>query len=457
MNNDVIESLVSTVIQSYKYVGFTNDTIHERDLYLTLLTCVLVKSPNLDNLIAECKQKKSNHEFLATVRKYSTNELLTPALRAFLNELVELTNNSDGAIIFHEVFQLSDNSDIQKLSRQDRVTLYDRVLQRLQAMNLPDQFAAEFSYQALPFNFAKLYTQLLQPKPKSRVYDPYAIAGESIVDFALQNQNLSITTESVNQSSRYIRHQLLIAGVQKLNTINSFALAPVANVKKGEFDYALTLLQPSIYSEIEDITGDSSKKLKGDYEENRIPKAVLKSRFWEHALIHHMLYSLNDSGKVVIITGKGPLSRHSDFHSRKQLVDNYQIDAVIQLPPKLLDARTVPLFAIVLNKKRSNKDKITFIDARNCYTPDSGINILTSIDDIATAYRTQSSQSIKLELITLDTIIENGYSLNVDTYIAHEKRNYEDIDVEAVQQALLKQQRNTDSIISKLNSTFSFK
>ncbi|UJX26454.1 SAM-dependent methyltransferase [Pseudoalteromonas sp. CF6-2] len=457
MNNDIIESLVSVVVQSYKFVGFAKNTIHERDQYLTLLTCVLVKSPDFDNLITECEHKKSNQDFLATVRKYSTNKVLPPALKVLLNELEELTDSNSQKLVFSEVFQLRDNSNIQKLSRKERVTLYDRVLQRLQAMNLPDHFAADFSYQALPFNFAKLYTKLLQPKPKSRVYDPYAIAGESIVDFALQNQNLSITTESVNQSSRYIRHQLLIAGVPELNTMNSFALDPATNVKKGEFHYAITLLQPSIYSEIEDIRGDNSKALKGNYEENRIPKAVLKSRFWEHALIHHMLYSLNDSGKAVIITGKGPLSRHSDFHSRKQLVDNNQIDAIIQLPPKLLDARTVPLFAIILNKKRSNSNKITFIDARNCYTPDAGIHTLTSIDDIAAAYRNQSSQSIKLELVTQDIVIKNGYSLNVDTYVAHEKQHYDDIDVDAVQRALLKQQRHTDLIIRKLNSTFSFK
>lgn len=57
-------------------------------------------------------------------------------------------------------------------------------------------------------------------------------------------------------------------------------------------------------------------------------------------------------------------------------------------------------------------------------------------------------------LVTPDTIIKNGYSLNVDIYLAHEKRHYEDIDVEAVQQALLKQQRNTALIIRKLNYAF---
>ena len=40
--------------------------------------------------------------------------------------------------------------------------------------------------------------------------------------------------------------------------------------------------------------------------------------------------------------------------------------------------------------------------------------------------------SICFTLVTPDTIINNGSSLNVDTYLAHEKRHYEDIDVKAV-------------------------
>lgn len=58
-------------------------------------------------------------------------------------------------------------------------------------------------------------------------------------------------------------------------------------------------------------------------------------------------------------------------------------------------------------------------------------------------------------LVTPDTIIKNGYLLNVDKYLVHEKRHYEDIDIEAVQQALLKQQRHTALIIRKLNFVFS--
>jgi hypothetical protein len=451
MNNEVIENLVSRVVQSYKFVGFVNDTIHERDLFLSLLTCVLVKSSDLNSLISEFRLKNTENDFLKAVTEHSTNKSLSLALQGLLVEISDLIKWNNPSLAVHEVFQFSDDSQIRKLIKLERITLYDRVLQRLQAMNLPDQFASDFSYQSLPFNFAELYTKLLQPKKNSRVYDPYAMTGESIVDFALLNNDTSVTTESVNQSSRYIQHKLLIAGASENHAKNSFALEPKSNVNKGEFDYACTLLQPNISAEIEDITGNSSRKLKGNFEEKRIPKSVVKSRFWEHALIHHMLYSLNDSGKAIIITGKGPLSRHSDFHSRKILADKNLIDGVIQLPEKLLDTRTVSLFAIILNKRRSNKDKIILIDARDCCTSESGINKLTNIDDIANAYRVQNSQSLTFEIVTPASIIEKGYSFNVDTYLSSEAPQHEDINAEETQQALLRQQRITDAIIKKLN------
>lgn len=453
MNNEMIENLVSKIVQSYKFVGFTNDTIHERDLFLSLITCVLIESPELNKLISVFKRVTPNIDFLKTVTDLSTSKKLSPALQVFLVELSGLIHKNKSSLDVSEVFQFADNSQMMRLPKEERISLYNRVLQRLQAMNLPDQFASDFSYHSLPFNFAELNTKLLLPDQNSHAYDPYAMTGESIVDFALLNNSIKITTESINQSSCYIEHQLLIAGAGKLKIKNSFALAPEPNVKKGEFDYAFTLLQPVISTEIEDITGDNSKKIKENYEEERIPKPIVKSKFWEHALIHHMLYSLNDSGKAIIVTGKGPLSRHSDFHSREILVNNNQIDGVIKLPPKLLDARTVPLFVIILNKRRNDTDKVIFIDAKDCFIPDNGINKLTNIDEIANSYHNHNSQSVNMEIVNLASIIENGCSLNVDTYLSNDAQQYEQINVEEIQQALSKQQRITDSIIKKLNSS----
>jgi len=451
MNNEVIESLVSKIIQSYKFVGFKNDTIFERDLFLSLLTCALVKINSSKGFVSVSSLIDTKKDFSQSVKSLAKNKDFTLALQCLFIDIIYLYEKNEGNIQVDEVFLFANNQQISKLTIEELICLYDRVLQRLQAMNLPDQFASDFSYQTLPFNFAELYTKLLQPKQNSRVYDPYAMTGESIVDFSLLNNNISVTTESVNQSSRYIQHKLLIAGTSETYAKNSFALEPKSNVNKGEFDYSFTLLQPNISAEIEDITGDSSRRLKGNFEEQRIPKSVVKSRFWEHALIHHMLYSLKDSGKAIIITGKGPLSRHSDFHSRKILVDKNLIDGVIQLPAKLLDARTVSLFAVILNKGRSDKDKIILIDARDCCTFESGINKLTNIDDIANAYRIQSSQSLTSELVTPTSIIEKGYSFNVDTYLSSEAQQYENINAEETQQALLRQLRITDSIIKKLN------
>lgn len=455
MNKDVIESLVSNVIQSYKFVGFKSDTIHERDLFLSLLTCALVKTDSSEGFTSLSSLMDTKKDFSKTVKTLANNKNFTPALREFFIDLSDLYEKNDGDIVIEEVFQFANKQQVSKLSNEELICIYDRVLQRLQAMNMPDHLASDFSYQSLPFNFAELYTELLQPKQSSRVYDPYAMTGESIVDFSLLNRGLNVTTESVNQSSRYIQHKLLIAGASEIRAKNSFALAPEANVKQAEFDFAFTLLQPSISSEIEDITADNSKKLRGNFEKARIPNAVIKSRFWEHALIHHILYALNDSGKAIIITGKGPLSRHSDFHSRKILVESNLIDGVIKLPSKLLDARTVSLFAIILNKKRSKTDKVKFIDVKDCYIPENGINKLANIDEIANTFHSKASSSVYVESVVPSSIIENGYSLNVENYLSNEVQQYEHINVEEVQQALSKQQRITDLIIKKLSANLS--
>jgi hypothetical protein len=456
MSNEVIESLVSKIIQSYKYVGFINDTIHERDLFLSFLTFTLVKTENSKGAVSLSEALDKDLDFHEACKSFAKKADITPALLNFLNELSKLlvdNANTHGKLVLKEILQLSADFTVKSLTVEERISVYDRVLQRLQAMNTPDQLSSDFSYQTLPFNFAELYTKLLSPSKGQHAYDPYAMTGESIVDFALLNKGVSITTESVNQSSRYIQHKLLIAGASSINTENSFALASKPNIRQAEFDLAFTLLQPNISSEIEEATVGDTKKLKGEFEHNRIPKTVVKSRFWEQALIHHMLYSLNDSGKAVIITGKGPLSRHSDYHSRKLLIDNNQIDGIIQLPTKLLDARTVPLFAIVLNKKRSNTNKVKFIDAHDNFISENGINKLTRLDDIAEAFHSSTSKSVTN--VSTDSIIENGYSLNVESYLSREVQPFEYIDVEEVQQALTKQQRITDLIVKKLDRVFS--
>jgi hypothetical protein len=459
MKSEDIESLVIKALQTYKFIGFVHDTIIERDTFLALLTCSL-----LDHLASTTDAGTLN--FLHETITFERSENQQPSIRHFATpikqfvldlsrNMTEKFNQEKASEAVFELWDLSRHSLFKQLDRESSIILYDRTLQRLQAMNSKDQLQSDFTYQIQPFNFASLVSRLIPLKPEASIYDPYAMSGESSVDFALQNITAHITTESISQSSKYIRHKLLIAGTSSINAMNSFALSVRPNVQKQQFDLAFTLLQPNMSAEIDGTLHKKTKILAGEFDHERIPKEIIVSRFWEHALIHHILYSLKPDGHAIVFTGLGPLVRQSDFKSRKILLEANHIDAIIQLPAKLIDSRTVPLFAIILKKNRRSSDTIKFIDVSSyCYF-NNGINQLTGIDDIARLYQNPDNKSPNIASITSDDVIQNGCSLNVASYVESLDENFEYIDFEETISALSRQQKITNLLIDQLSKAFS--
>lgn len=458
MTNSDIEKLVLNALQSYKHIGFTHDTIVERDLFLGVLTCSLMIQTSPANsrvwcLLDELVQPEDK------VASHVTSDEQSPAIIKFMQDLHKrisaYASSEKTKNLLNEIRELSTDTLFSKLDKTHAIELYDRILQRLQAMNSSNIFSRDFNYQTLPFNFAYLVSKLAAVKAKASVYDPYAMCGEAMVEFALQNEEVQITTESVNQSSIYIYHKLLIAGAASINAMNSFSMSPTPNIGKLHFDLAFTLIQPSMSAEIDGMATahKQTKKLAGNFEEDRVPKEVLVSRYWEHALIHHMLYSLKADGKAIVITGLGPLVRQADFKSRKLLLENNLIDAVIQLPAKLIDYRTVPLFATILKKNRLASEPVKFIDAsRYCYL-ENGINKLDNLDEIAALYHTSDATKPELVLVTTSTVIQNECSLNVAAYVATLDEHHEYIDFDDTMSALSRQQRITNKLIDNLSKT----
>ncbi|WP_273020916.1 N-6 DNA methylase [Rheinheimera sp.] len=453
MRNSNIETLVLTTLQSYKHIGFTHDTIVERDLFLSVLACSLLlqTSPTnskvwyvLDELVQS--ENKADLQFTSDEPNPSIVEFIQD-LRKRISAYPSLEKIKN---LLKEIRELSTDTLFSTLDKTQAIEFYDRVLQRLQAMNSPNLFSDDFIYQTLPFNLASLVSKLAPVKPKANVYDPYAICGEASVEFALLNKEVKITTESVNQSSIYIYHKLLIAGATSIKTINSFSMSPKANVDSQQFDLAFTLLQPSMSAEIEGSKHKQTKKLAGNFEQERVPKDVLVSRYWEHALIHHMLYSLKPDGKAVVITGLGPLVRQSDFKSRKLLLENNLIDAVVQLPAKLIDYRTVPLYVTIFRKNRLVSEPIKFIDASRYCHFENGINKLVNLDEIAELYHSSNVSKPELVLVSTNSVTQNECSLNVANYVSTLDRHHEYIDFDDTMTALSRQQRITNMLIENL-------
>jgi hypothetical protein len=447
------ESLVRDIVQAYQHAGFIHDNIKNRDHFLTLLViCFVAYQENhyysefielLFNIVDEADLEALKSQ-VTEFKKISHASLFLGFVDDTIasNDLELLSRMTDSLSFLLE-------PDVLKASTASELTVvYDHVLQRLQNMNAEDRLAKNFDYQEPPFDFSELIALLANNGSAHRAYDPYATTGESSVSYALHNENASITTESVMQTAKYIKHKLIIAGVNEIDAKHSYALSPKANVPEAYFDVAFTLLQPTETSEIAEY--EHLKNYDKRFLDKRIDRNTIFDKYREHGFIQHMIWSLKDDGIGFIVLGKGPLHRQFESDARNLLLTNNYVDSVIELPPKLITSRTVPLYLLVLKKNRSASAKIKFIDGSSFCEFDGRCNRLINLKQLADIYHSGTSKNGLLAEIDVNQIDKNSALLTVSSYVTRTEHAYDQIDTELIRKELAKQQKITDLLISKV-------
>ena len=152
-----------------------------------------------------------------------------------------------------------------------------------------------------------------------------------------------------------------------------------------------------------------------------------------------------------MVLGKGALHRQPESEARNLLLDGNYVDAVIQLPPKLITSRTVPLYVLVLKKNRTRNTKIKFIDASAFCKFDGKCNKLIDLKALADIYHSGSTDTNIYTEVDVDKIERNSALLTVSSYVSSEVSTYEQIDADLIRKELAKQQKLTDYLLSKLN------
>lgn len=448
------ESLVRDLVETFNLSGFVHDNIPQRDVFLSYLVICFVNhleygyyaplleqlsdvadNSDVDQLLdAGFEYKKPSHSFHFT-------EFFTAIIN--LNNVEKITQMAEKMAFLNEPGTLL-NSAANELT-----VIYDHVLQRLQTMNAEDRLEKNFNYQEPPFDFSELIALLANRRFSHRAYDPYATTGESSVSYALHSINASITTESVMQTAKYINHKLVIAGVSEIDTKHSYALSPRANVEPESFDVAFTLFQPTETSELAEY--EEKKRLNKTFTDNRIVAGTIFDKYREHGFIQHIIWSLKQDGIGFVILGKGPLHRQFESEARNLLLQGNFVDAVIQLPPKLITSRTVPLYILVMRKNRGDNTKIKFIDASSFCTFDGRCNQLTNIEKLARLYHMDNVDSGMTSLVDMHDIDPNSALLTVSSYVKSVDDHHEEIDSDLIRQELARQQKMTDLLIAKIN------
>lgn len=450
-----LDKLVRDLVQTYQFSGFINDKQEQRDFFLCYMVMCFLNGleQGYYNKILK-KLSKIDISDAKSLRDVITKNVKYISLSQekhfldFLDQIIVLNDNDGVQKMFEESEFLLDSATFESITVADLVVVYERLLQRLQKMNSDDRLKVNFGYQEPPFDFSELIALLADRKGAHKAYDPFATTGESSVSYAIHSKDASITTESVLQTERYIRHKLVLAGVSNIDSKHSYALSPKSNVEPESFDVAFTLFQPKRTSGLSKYEQD--KKIKKVYEDGRINSKTIFDKYREHGFIQHILWSLKQDGIGFVVIGKGPLQRQVESQARNLLLNRNVIDAVIQLPPKLIPSNMVPLYVLVLRKNRGNEKNIKFIDASSFCEFDGKCNRLVNLKKLAEVYRTPNEDDDFVSLVNIDDIDRNSALLTVSSYVSSLDDTFEEIDAEQVRIDLLKQQQITDKLIGSI-------
>jgi type I restriction enzyme M protein len=120
------------------------------------------------------------------------------------------------------------------------------------------------------------------------------------------------------------------------------------------------------------------------------------------AWLQHMIYHLSAKGRMGMVLANGSLSTQSGSEGdiRKALIKDDLVEGIVAMPSNLFYTVTIPVTLWFLNKKKAQKGKTLFIDARNMGTMvNRKLREMTEsdIDKISGAFKDFAAGTLKAE------------------------------------------------------------
>lgn len=139
----------------------------------------------------------------------------------------------------------------------------------------------------------------------------------------------------------------------------------------------------------------------------------------DFAFLLHDLYHLKPDGIMAIVLPHGVLFRGGEEGEiRKQLIEQNHIDTVIGLPANIFFGTGIPTVILILKQKRQNTD-VLVVDASKHFVKEGKNNKLQASDikRITDAVIKRESIDKFSQLVSKQTLRDNGYNLNIPRYV----------------------------------------
>lgn len=314
-----------------------------------------------------------------------------------IKSLKEL-NNLVSDEIRQNIECLGDNaiSIINKLLENNEKDLVDEIIGKLEVRTV-------FDFRT-PENEAEVMDCLLKIKEGSEIMDLYSGIGKIDEVFVKNHKNISIDGFELNNTALEIARLKMYA--MQNNNVHYYQKDVLSDNFENKYQYAVADI-PFISKYDKEV----QKSLENDCKNLNIKLSSRISTTWITAI--KILFALKENGKAVITTMKGSLFNTLDREIRKELIEKGYIEAIVDLPNKIVPYTNTEISLVVLNKSRKSK-KIKFINLKECSLMQGKINII----DLEKAKVIIENESVEVDY---KAIKDNNYSLNYNTYTGNVK------------------------------------
>ncbi|GAA0523974.1 N-6 DNA methylase [Deinococcus depolymerans] len=289
-----------------------------------------------------------------------------------------------------------------------------------------------------PPDINRLLAALVDPSPRTRVYDPAAGVGNTLLAYAelamerepeRSREDLSISAVEIDPLTAAVaKLSLWLCGYPSANVVVKDALTESDlrdEQRPRRFDRIVSDISPT-----SNWAAERSHPSDPSY-----PYGIPSASRAAYAFIQHMITRLSDQGRMcVLITPSSLSSQGADHRIRSRLVEDGWIEAIVLLAPRLQFGFSLPLVALVISEQaaRGRRSPITLVDASKVFTHGRSRNALndTQIEIIVNAVRGHdvAEHEAVIHYATFEEIRSNDYDLAPQRYLAARTREFPDFE-----------------------------
>jgi Type I restriction-modification system methyltransferase subunit len=367
---------------------------------------------------------------------------------SFCEDFSVITENSKLESMFFKRMQ-----NLSLISYSD-VKLFDWMLHNI-ASNMKNGIGSYLT----PEKLSKLMVSLLDPQEDMTVCDPVCRSGELLVksESYLQAKNPNASLDLYGEEMdlnlwRIARLNLILHGHRQYSIFQGDAITePVVNAggNLNKFDRVISI--PPFGKR------DWGYKVARDDPFGRFRYGTPPKMTGDFAYIQHMLASLKSNGKMVTAVPTGILFRRgTEENIRTKIINNDLIEAIIQLPPKVLNYTSIPICLVIMNmdKPSEREGSILFISAEDDFQDTRYVAVLEDkgIKKIVDAYQGYKYADKYSRVVSTSEIADNNYNLTVSLYV-DKSSEIESIDISKFMADIQALREQREGLVSEMQAS----